>query len=108
MIGYQADIGAGYDGVLYDESRRKRVLAAPEKNFIKSIVIANDWNEYRIRCEGNRIQLWLNGKSTVDYTEIEPGIATKGVIGLQVHGDGKTIIRYKDIEVTELKPSAAP
>ena len=28
MIGYQADIGAGHTGSLYDESRRKRFLAA--------------------------------------------------------------------------------
>ncbi|MFO0920971.1 MAG: DUF1080 domain-containing protein [Pirellulales bacterium] len=102
MIGYQADIGAGYDGALYDESRRKKVLAAPEKAFLQSILKPNDWNDYRIVCEGDRIQLFLNGKNTVDYTEKEPGIAKKGLIGLQIHGNGKAIIRFKDIVIKEL------
>ena len=31
VIGYQADLGAGYDGALYDESRRKKMLAQPDK-----------------------------------------------------------------------------
>src|SRR5207249_3518542 len=31
VIGYQADIGEGYWGALYDESRRNKVLAAPAK-----------------------------------------------------------------------------
>ncbi len=106
MIGYQADIGAGYDGALYDESRRKRVWAGPEKEMIKSVLVPNDWNEYKIRCVGNSIKLYVNGKMTVDYTEIEPGIAKKGVIGLQIHGNGKAIIRFKEIELTELKAAS--
>ncbi len=106
MIGYQADIGAGYDGALYDESRRKRVLAGPEKEMIKSVLVPNDWNEYKIRCVGNSIKLYVNGKMTVDYTEIEPGIAKKGVIGLQIHGNGKAIIRFKEIELTDLKSAS--
>src|SRR6476661_1237429 len=31
VIGYQADIGQGYWGALYDESRRGKVLAGPSK-----------------------------------------------------------------------------
>jgi len=34
MIGYQADIGAGYTGYLYDESRRKRFLAEADPDFV--------------------------------------------------------------------------
>ena len=31
MIGYQADLGDGWWGCLYDEQRRKKVLAGPPK-----------------------------------------------------------------------------
>ena len=65
----------------------------------------DDWNDYRIRAEGPRIQLWLNGVLTVDYTETEPDIAQDGFIGLQIHGNGKTLVQFKEIAITELPPT---
>ncbi|MDA0812353.1 MAG: DUF1080 domain-containing protein [Verrucomicrobia bacterium] len=35
MRGYQADIGAGYSGALYDESRRNRMLAQPAPELVE-------------------------------------------------------------------------
>jgi Domain of Unknown Function (DUF1080) len=102
VIGYQADIGQQYWGALYDESRRKKVLAGPKAEDLPKIIKPNDWNEYRIRAEGPHIQLWLNGTKTVDYTEEDPKIEQTGIIGLQVHGGGKTKALYKDIVIEEL------
>jgi len=102
MTGYQADMGEGWWGCLYDESRRNKVLARPYAAITKRIVKQNDWNEYIIRCEGNHIRLWLNGILTVDYTEPDEAIARGGLIGLQVHGGGKAEASYKDITVEEL------
>jgi hypothetical protein len=102
VIGYQADIGQQYWGALYDESRRKKVLAGPDKEVLEKIVKHDDWNDYVIRCEGPRIRLWLNGTLTVDYSEKEEGIERTGIIGLQVHGGGKTKVYYKDITIEEL------
>src|SRR5919107_2944524 len=69
VIGYQADLGQGYWGSLYDESRRKKTLAAPDAGAIKAAVRVGDWNDYVIRAEGTRIRLWFNDVATVDYTE---------------------------------------
>jgi len=102
MIGYQADVSAAYWGALYDESRRRKMLDRPDGATLKKAVRVNDWNEYVIRCEGKRIQLWLNGIQTVDYTEPDPKIPQTGVIGLQIHGGGPSEIWYKDIEIEEL------
>ena len=102
MIGYQADIGAGYWGCLYDESRRNKVLAKPDKDAVADVLKPDGWNDYRIRCEGKRIQLWLNGLQTVDYTEADADIPESGLIGLQVHSGPPMEIRYKDIEILEL------
>lgn len=103
VIGYQADIGQDYWGALYDESRRKKILAGPPKAEIPKFAKFDDWNQYVIRAQGNRIQQWLNGTQTVDYTETDPDIARTGIIALQVHGGGKTLVRYKDITLQELK-----
>lgn len=102
MIGYQADLGEGYYGSLYDESRRKKILAAADKEAVAKVLKLNDWNDYRIRCEGRRIQLWINGVQTVDYTEPDEAIAQTGYIAVQIHGGGKAVASYKDIVIEEL------
>src|SRR5262245_59914803 len=45
VIGYQADIGQGYWGALYDESRRNKVLAQPDKKTLEKLVKKDDWKE---------------------------------------------------------------
>jgi hypothetical protein len=102
MKGYQADLGGGYWGTLYDESRRNKALAGPAKEAIASFLKPGEWNEYRIRCEGPRIQLWINGVQTVDYTEPDASIVQEGKLGLQVHGGGKVEAWYKDLVIEEL------
>ena len=55
MSGYQADIGAGFSGCLYDESRRNKVLAQADTNFVASLEKAGDWNTYEIVATGPQI-----------------------------------------------------
>ena len=102
MSGYQADVGAGYWGCLYDESRRNKMLVTADKEVIEKALKADDWNEYVIRCEGPRIQLWLNGVKTVDFTETEPGLEQSGQIAVQIHGGAKAVASYKEIVIEEL------
>ncbi len=112
VSGYQADLGAGYDGALYDESRRNKMLAQPAKDVLeKARKPLGEWNTYRIRAEGPRIQIWLNGVQTVDYTEQDANIPRTGVIAVQIHGDAKSQVWYKEIIIEELgesKPAAEP
>ncbi len=104
VSGYQADLGAGYDGALYDESRRNKMLAQPAKDVVeKARKPLGEWNTYRIRAEGPRIQIWLNGVQTVDFTETEKDIPRTGIIAVQIHGDAKSQVWYKDIVIEELK-----
>jgi hypothetical protein len=102
MIGCQADLGEGCWGSLYDESRRKTVLAGPPAADRDGIVHNEDWNDYVIRCEGRRIQLWVNGHQTVDYTEPDAALPQAGVIGLQIHGGLASEAWYKDIRIKDL------
>jgi len=102
MIGYQADLGEKYYGALYDESRRKTILAAPAPEILEKALKLGEWNEYRIRAEGGRIQLWINDTLTVDYTETDAAIVQKGRIALQIHGGPPAEVRYKDVVIEEL------
>jgi hypothetical protein len=102
MIGYQADLGDGWWGCLYDESRRRKILAGPPKEQRGAPVKADEWNDYRILCEGPRIQLWINGQKTVDYTEPDASIEQTGLIGVQIHGGPPSEAWYKDIRIREI------
>lgn len=103
MIGYQADLGNGYWGALYDESRRKKMLAGQDKqDEVLKVLKKGEWNDYRIRAEGKRIQLWINGVQSVDYTEPDDAIKQNGFIALQIHAGNPTEAWYKDIVIEEL------
>lgn len=102
VIGYQADMGQQYWGCLYDESRRRKILAGVTREQAAEIVRAGDWNDYVIRCEGDRIQLWLNGVQTVDYTETDETIERTGIIGLQIHGGPPSEAWYRNIRIKRL------
>ncbi|CCH53057.1 protein of unknown function DUF1080 [Fibrisoma limi BUZ 3] len=102
MIGYQADMGDKFWGCLYDESRRDKVLAGPDSTAQRRLVKTNDWNDYRLRCEGRHIQIWINGQQTVDYTEPDQNIPQTGIIGLQIHGGGKALASFRNLMLEEL------
>jgi len=100
--GYQVDLGPGVYGSLYDELRRSRMLAWANP---KQQIETGQWIAYRIRCEGPRIRIWINGTQTVDYTEKEPGIATTGAIGFQSHANHASETWYRNIRVRKLGES---
>ncbi len=97
VSGYQADMGVGWWGALYDESRRNKVLKGPDQQKMKSVIRLDDWNDYAIRAEGKRIQIRVNGVTTVDYVEEDPNIDTTGLICLQIHGGPPSEAWYRDI-----------
>lgn len=52
-----------------------------------SIWHADDWNAFRMRVSGSpmRLQVWINGTKTYDYTDSETLAWAQGSIQLQVH-----------------------
>ena len=102
MAGYQADMATEFWGCLYDESRRNKFLAKPDPAALAKVLKPADWNDYVIRCEGQRVRLWLNGLLTVDFTEADPGVVPSGHLGLQIHSGDPSEAWYKDIEIEEL------
>ena len=102
VIGYQADLGMGHDGALYDEHRRNRFLARPAEALRDDALMPGDWNLYRIRAEGPRVRIWLNGVLTVDYTETDDAIPRRGIIAVQIHGGAKSRVAYRELHIEEL------
>ncbi len=101
MKGYQADIGAGWWGKLYEEHGRALLEAKGGEEFVKK----GEWNHYEIVAAGSRVRTWINGNLCVDRDD--PEAARRGVIGLQLHSGGKTEVRFKNLNLT-LLPTHVP
>ena len=98
MSGYQADIGEGYWGSLYDESRRNKVLVPAPQDAIKALN-KSDWNHYAVRAMGDHIILGLGGKVAVNYRETEPSDRAVGPPGRADpcrRSDGNPVQKYDD------------
>lgn len=106
MIGYQCDMGTMQGrpiwGALYDESRRRKFLAEPDADKLTAALKPADWNDLVIRCEGPRIQIWVNGLQTVDYAEADADVPRRGRFGLQIHGGEPAEAAYKEIRIKTL------
>lgn len=105
MKGYQVDGGIGYWGDLYDEHRRAKLCAPLDPAALKAVVKDWDWNEYRVLCEGTRIQVWINGVQVTDFTEKDAKIPADGFLGLQAHSGGKFLVQIKNVLMKELPPT---
>lgn len=101
MRGYQADMGAGWWGKLYEENMRGMLYGGePDQKTAEAAVKPGAWNVYRIRAEGDRVRTWINGEPSVDLTDPE-GRKT-GVIGLQIHSGGPMEVRFRRLELRAL------
>lgn len=101
MIGYQADVGPGWWGKLYDESRRNKVMGEWVSKEAAN-ASKDGWNDYKIRCEGKRIRIWINEILTCDFTEKDDAIPLTGLIALQAHSGAPFEASYRKIEIKEL------
>lgn len=112
--GYQCDAGLmngkSIWGALYDEQRRKKFLVHDEVASEKATKAGSDkegWNQIVIRCIGPRIQIWVNGVPTTDYTETDEGIPRSGKIGLQIHSGPAAVASYRHVRIKELSAETA-
>lgn len=81
-----------------------------EKNPSKPLVVADnaigEWNQFRIRMEGDMVTVYLNGELVADKVPLENywdrklPLFTEEQIELQAHG---TYVAYRDIYVKELQ-----
>lgn len=99
MSGYQADIGDGCWGSLYEE-RLRGVMVPYKPNLVEPILKKEDWNEYQIVAVSDYIILILNGVVTAEIND--PDGAKSGLFGLQLHGGPPQEIRFRNLCIKTL------
>ena len=97
VAGYQADIGPGWWGKLYEEHGRELLVERGS-----SAVRPDQWNRYVIECRGARVRTWLNDEPCVDLDD--PDGARRGIVALQVHSGGQTEVRFRNLVLEILDP----
>jgi len=60
-----------------------------------------EWNEMKIRVNGDSVTTWLNGHMMVDFTDEKIGKG-EGFIALQIHDGGGIKVRWKNFKLTQL------
>lgn len=105
--GYQVEIAVnGFSGGIYDEARRGKFLNEPVKPSaeVQQLVQDNQWAKYRVVCQGDHIQTWVNG---IQVTDLHDNMTKTGFIGLQVHGVGDRqdplFVRWRNLRLRALK-----
>lgn len=96
VMGYQADIGPGWWGKLYEEEGRGLLWDKSAEGVVKT----GQWNRYEIRAVGSKIQTSINGELCVDLDD--PKGAGRGIIALQLHSGGATEVRFRNMVLTVL------
>lgn len=91
--GYQADIGAGWWGKLYEEHGRGLLWDISADSHVRP----NDWNTYEIKAQGPFIQTFINGKLSVNLTD--PDGSCSGIVALQLHSGGPMEIRFRNFHL---------
>jgi len=99
--GYQADVGPGWWGKLYEEEGRGTLSDVSGERFIRP----GGWNVYEIVATGSRVRTALNGRITTDLDD--PAGLRSGRLALQIHSGGPTEVRFRGFDL-ELDPPPLP
>jgi len=62
--------------------------------------VEGEWHQFRVLCEGPKIQVWLDEKSIVDFVDTSESIRFTGKLGLQMN-EGRAA--YRNVCVRPLK-----
>jgi hypothetical protein len=103
VYGYQVEIdplARAWSGGIYDEGRRGWLNDLKDNEAARKAFKQNEWNKFRIVCEGNSIKTWING---VPAADLKDDVTPKGFIALQVHGVGAKTepmeVRWKNVRI---------
>lgn len=91
--GYQADVGVGWWGKLYEEDGRGLLWDRSGEQHVKP----GQWNTYEVIASGSKIQTKINGQLCVDLDD--PKGEKRGVFALQLHSGGPTEVRFRNFKL---------
>ena len=102
--GPQIEIAAGPEGSagsIYSEATGRGWLSQDRSR--QDVFKSGEWNQYRVRAKGPRIETWVNGVKIADL--VDEYSFRSGFVGLQVHqiraGTGPYEVRWRNLFLRE-------
>lgn len=102
ISGWQVEVAppGHHTGGIYESYGRGWLIQPKPED--EEILKATEWNTMQIKVKGDAITTWLNGKKIVSLKDEKIGEGN-GFIALQIHDGGGIKVRWKNIEIKELK-----
>ena len=98
--GLQADMAEGnWWGSIYDEKGTRGTIVNGWKGKAETVLKPNDWNQYEVLCDGDLIQLRVNGLLTAELRDTS---AKTGIIALQLHKGPGMEVQFRNVRIKEL------
>ena len=99
--GLQGDMAENnHWGSIYDERGKRGILVNGWKGKAEKVVQGNDWNDYEVICDGDLIQLKVNGLLTA---ELRDTARMSGVIALQLHRGPAMEVQFRNLRIKVLR-----
>jgi hypothetical protein len=101
--GYQCEVADAKSGMIYAIGKgwvfpKEKADQAEYPKTHANTFKKGEWNQFRIRAEGTRIQIWVNDIQTAD---IKNEWFAAGHVALQHHGKGD-VHRFRNVRIREL------
>jgi len=107
VAGYQADFSDAGErsawGNFYEERGRSRaVMKTPDEGWQKgrTLVKKGDWNEIQVIACGPRIEVKLNGTTTVQASDDK---SASGILALQLHSGEPMRVEFRNLRIRKLE-----
>ena len=109
--GPRGDLGRVGELVVIDPAGKRNVVA--RVGDIKALMAVgyyknNDWNDYTIVAQGNRIRTWVNGYQTLELIDDDPRKLARGIVALQIHRGKPMVVEFKDLKLQILDAALPP
>lgn len=102
ISGWQAEVAPPnmHTGGIYESYGRGWLIQpkAEDEKYLKM----GEWNDYKLKVNGDEVTTWLNGHQMCYLKDAKIG-AGDGFIALQIHEGGGIKVKWKNIEIEELK-----
>ena len=101
VSGWQVEVappGNDTGGVYESYGRGWLIKPEPAKD---KILKMGEWNQMKIRLDGDNLTSWLNGTQMVTINDEKIG-AGEGGVALQIHDGGGIKVRWRNLQITEL------
>jgi len=98
--GLQADMAENnFWGSIYDERGKRGIIVNGWKDKAEKVVRLKDWNDCEVSCEGDSIQIKINGLVTA---QLQDSAKLDGIIALQLHRGPPMEVYFRNLRIKAL------